>query len=164
MCIRDSVPPTATPTAAPTATPVPHDSGVPSTVCPSGHRAALERAQLRYVGTDTGWNRLHNLVDEQEEPWYFLAWEPGYPGEVTVEVVLDQPVLATDIRVAQDPYTVTSGTIEIVAADQQINLRLSGTNGWRTHTFDQPVELDRLTISRSQAETNIVELMVCVRP
>jgi len=159
-----TVTPTIAPTMTPTVTPVPYAGGVPNSVCATGARAELEFASLRYVGPNTGWGRLADLVDEQDGPWYFEAWEPGYPDPVTVEIVLTEPVLATQIRVAQDPYSETAGTIEIVAAGQTISLALSGVDGWQVHDFSPATELRSFTISRSQFESNIVEVLVCVEP
>lgn len=137
----------------------------PSDVCPSGFRAPLEQAVTSYVGPNQGWGRKDDLIDEQDGPNRFEAWEPGYPDEVVVEVALADPVIATDIRVAQDPFTPVDGVITIRvegAAAQPIELLLSGTEGWRVHTFDEPLVVTRFTIGREQAESNIMEVLVCV--
>ncbi len=139
-------------------------SGVANEVCPSGFRAELERADLRYLGDNRGWERKNDLTDEQDGPFYFTTWEPNYELPVTVEVVLDQPVSVLDLRVHQDPFTAVSGVISIDAADRQISVELSGTDGWRVHTFDEPTPLDRFTIRRDQREANVVEVLVCVDP
>ncbi len=142
------------------------DVGVPTTVCPSGLRARLEASDLTYVGSNQGWGRKDDLVDEQDGPFYFEAWEPNHELPVTVDVVLDQPALAADIRVHQDPFTPVSGTITILVTDDgeplEIGIGLSGTDGWRVHDFDQPVVIERFTIGRDIAEANIMEVMVCL--
>lgn len=135
-----------------------------NSVCLSGFRAPLESAQLRYVGENQGWGRLFDLVDEQDGPFYFQAWEPGYPDPVTVEVELAAPVEATEIRVAQDPFTPVDGSIFINAAGQDIVLELEGTEGWKGHRFDEISTLDRFTIRREAVASNIMEVLVCVAP
>lgn len=137
-------------------------AGVANSVCPSGQRAELELAALRYVGENQGWGRLFDLVDEQDGPHYYQAWEPGYPDPVTVEVILADPVMATEIRLAQDPFTPVDGDILIEAAGQQIAITLEGTEGWKQHVFAQPTRLDRFTIGRSSVTSNIMEVLVCV--
>ncbi len=171
-----TTPPT-TPTPTPTTTPPPTTSspttiptpnpGVASARCPSGHRAVLEDATLTYVGENEGWGRLADLVDEQDTQFTFEAWEPGYPNEVTVSVALDEPVLAVDIRVAQDPFTPVSGLIEITATLngqelERFDIELEGVDGWKAHSFEPPQLLDGFTITRRNAEANIMEVMVCV--
>ncbi len=136
--------------------------GVASTVCPSRARAELERAATRYVGENRGWGRKDDLVDEQDGPYYFMAWEPNYELPVTVEIILDEPVLATDIRVFQDPFTPVSGTISIEVAGEAAAIELSGTDGWRVHNFAQPILVDRFTIGRDAVESNIMEVVLCV--
>lgn len=137
-------------------------SGVDSDVCPSGTRAELEKASTRYVGENRGWNRKDDLVDEQDGPYYFMAWEPNYADLVTVELILTEPVLATDIRVFQDPFTPVSGTIAIDIADQAVKIELSETDGWRVHTFDTATRVERFTIERNDVESNIMEVMLCI--
>lgn len=151
---------TRTTTIDPDPTPQVQENGV----CQSGFRAPLESAQLRYVGENQGWGRLFDLVDEQDGPFYFQAWEPGYPDPVTVEVELAVPVEATEIRVAQDPFTPVDGSIFISAAGQDIVLELEGTEGWKVHRFDELPMLDRFTIRREAATSNIMEVLVCVAP
>ncbi|MGH1489278.1 MAG: hypothetical protein ACRBK7_07795 [Acidimicrobiales bacterium] len=161
-----AVPPTSvaptevSPTTGAT-TAVPIAVGVESSVCPSGTRAELERAATRYVGENRGWGRKDDLVDEQDGPYYFMAWEPNYDLPVTVEVILIEPVLATDIRVFQDPFTPVSGTITVDVADRQVDIELSGTDGWRIHDFDEPTLVDRFSISRNGVESNIMEVLLC---
>jgi len=142
-------------------------AGVPSVKCPSGSRAELENATLSYVGTNQGWNRLDDLVDEQDAEFEFEAWEPGYPDPVTVEVVLADPVSAVDIRVSQDPFTPVSGDIEFLAlaGDELVEtftITLDGVDGWREHTFAKPTIIDRFRITRSTEAANIMEVLVCV--
>jgi hypothetical protein len=134
---------------------------VASSVCPSGYRAALERSSSRYVGDNQGWGRKDDLIDEQDGPYYFMAWEPNYPQPVTVEITLAQSVQAVEFRVFQDPFTAVDGDITIEAAGRRFDIALSGMDGWRSHVFDQPVTVDSFTVSRSQAEANIMEVMVC---
>lgn len=174
--------PTIAPSAIPTRTETPTKSatitespmltqpnlngGVASTRCPSGYRALLETATLAYTTQNTGWDRLNNLVDEQDTTFTFEAWEPGYPLKVTVAVSLDQSVQAADIRVAQDPFTPVSGTIDITArlggaAVESFGIELGGVNGWKAHSFVQPVTIDGFTITRSNIEANIMEVMIC---
>ncbi len=159
---------TAPPTSEPdqstdTPLPVATAAGVANTVCPTGKRAALERATLSYIGQNEGWGRLNDLVDEQDGPHYFEAWEPGYPNPVTVLVVLDQPVVASEIRVAQDPFTPVAGTITLEAMGQEFALELEGTDGWAVAGFTSQV-LDRFTITRSDRQSNVMEVLVCVDP
>ncbi len=137
-------------------------AGVGNDVCPTGLRAELELATTRYVGDTTGWNRKDDLIDEQDGPFYFQAWEPGFDRPVEVEIVLDQPVLATEIRVAQDPYTPVAGAITVTIDGRSEPIGLDGTGGWRVLPLAQPTIVDRLTVGRDQAEANIVELLVCV--
>jgi hypothetical protein len=139
-------------------------AGVANDVCPSGSRAELETAALRYIGENRGWGRLFDLVDEQDGPHYYQAWEPGYPDPVTVEVTLTEPVLATEIRLAQDPFTPVDGDIFIEAAGQDLTITLEGTEGWKRHVFDEPTTLDRFTIRREAVTSNIMEVLVCVAP
>lgn len=135
--------------------------GAPNDVCPTRRRAKLEGAELSYMGDNTGWDRLDDLVDEQEGP-YYMTWEPNYPDPVTVSVRLEQPVMATEIRVAQDPITPVDGIISI-AIDEAVNdLTLSGLGGWKVLSFDEPRRLDDFTISRDSVGANIVELLVCI--
>lgn len=138
--------------------------GVSNDVCASGFRAELEWAAVRYVGDNRGWGRKDDLVDEQDGPFYFQAWEPNYELPVSVEIILNEPVLATDVRVAQDPFTPVAGIITVEAADQRFEIELSGTDGWRVHTFDTPTVIDRLTIGRDARESNIMEVLLCVEP
>ncbi len=137
--------------------------GVPNDVCPSGARAELEWAALQYVGTTRGWGRMEDLVDEQDGPFYFEGWEPGFTEPVSVQLILDEPVFATEVRVAQDPENPVSGTISIEAISAH-ELELSGTGGWQVLSFDEPLLLDSLTIERSAEESNVMELIVCVEP
>lgn len=135
-----------------------------TTVCPSGQRAPLELSTHTYTSANDGWSGKHHLVDEQDGPWYFMAWEPNYPELVTVEVVLDQQVLAGDIRVHQDPFTPVSGEVEIRIGSSVYPIALSGTDGWRVVTFSEPVVIDRFEISRDAAGENIMEVMICLEP
>lgn len=147
-------------------TPSDTEADAPTTVCPSGLRARLEAAELSYVGANQGWGRKDDLVDEQDGPYYFEAWEPNHELPVTVEVALDQPVLAADIRVHQDPFIPVSGTITVsipgTDGEQEFGIDLSGTDGWRVHTFDEPITIERFTIRRETAQANIMEVMVCL--
>lgn len=158
--IETTVPETTTPAVV-------VDPGLPSVKCPSGQRAPLELAALRYVGPNVGWNRLDDLVDEQDTEFTFEAWEPGYPDEVTVEVTLNQPVDAVDIRVAQDPFTPVSGDIEISTFFEgdlvdTFLLPLSGTDGWIANEFATTARIDQFTITRDGVSENIMEVLVCV--
>jgi hypothetical protein len=137
-------------------------AGVAGEVCPSGRRAELEAASTRYVGENRGWGRKDDLVDEQDGPYHFMAWEPNYEQVVTVEIGLTEPVLAADVRVFQDPFTPVSGTITIEIGGRTVDIELSGTDGWRVHTFPEPVLVDGLTIERNQPEENIMEVMLCL--
>lgn len=156
--------PTATATAVPTPTPEPFDEGVLTATCPNGRRAQLELASLAYSSANTGWGRLFNLVDEQDGPYYFLAWEPGYELAVTVEITLQEPALASDIRVHQDPYTPVAGAIGVTASGVAIEIPLSGVDGWRVHDFSPPIELRSFTITRDASTENIMEVVVCLAP
>lgn len=154
--------PTSEPTSEPTTEPeIGLAAGIVNQVCPSGLRAELELATTTYVGEATGWNRKDDLIDEQDGPFYFQAWEPGYDGPVEVEIVLEQPVLAAEIRVAQDPYTPVAGAITVTIDGRSDPIELDGTGGWRVLRLDEPTVLDRLTVRREQAEANIVELLIC---
>lgn len=137
-------------------------AGVDNAVCPSGRRAELELATTSYVGATTGWNRKDDLIDEQDGPFYFQAWEPGFDRPVEVEIVLDQPVLAAEVRVAQDPYTPVAGAITVTIDGRSEPIELDGTGGWRVLRLSEPTVLERLTVRRDQAEANIAELLVCV--
>ncbi len=137
-------------------------SARPSMVCPSGFRAPLELATVEYLSTETGWNRKDDLIDEQDAQYYFNTWEPNYPGLVQVEMILPEPVLATDLRVAQDPINEVSGVIDAETAGLSIRFVLEGLGGWRVHDFDEPTLVERVTFTRSEASANIVEVMVCV--
>lgn len=134
----------------------------PTTVCPSGFRAPLEMAGVLYLSEDIGWNRKDDLIDEQDSQYYYEAWEPNYPGIVQVEVVMPKPVMATELRVAQDTASEVSGVIDAEAAGQAIKFQLEGLGGWQVHAFDEPTLLDRFTLTRSGTDANIVEVMVCV--
>jgi len=136
--------------------------GVVNEVCPSGLRAELELATTSYVGEATGWNRKDDLVDEQDGPFYFQAWEPGFGEPVEVEILLERPVRAVEVRVAQDPYTPVAGVITVTIDGRSEPIELDGTGGWRVLSLSEPTVLDRLTVRREQAEANIVELLVCV--
>ncbi len=135
--------------------------GVANNVCPTGLRAQLERASLSYVGENQGWGRLADLVDEQDGPHYFEAWEPGYANTVTVLVQLEEPVIASEIRLAQDPFTPVSGTITVEALGRRFPIVLEGTDGWVVADFS-PQILDSFTITRSEAQSNVMEVLVCV--
>lgn len=135
---------------------------VDTSICPSGRRAPLERASLRYIGENTGWMRMVNLVDEQDGPYYFKGWEPGYGSSVTVELGLRQPVLVSEIRLAQDSDTAVSGLIAIGIPGDGFNIELDGVGGWKSHQFDVPVAIDTFTINRQSAESNVMEVIVCV--
>lgn len=153
----------STPTTSSPTTPGPATvGGVGNAVCPTEARAELEWAALRYVGENRGWGRKDDLVDEQDGPYYFEAWEPNHPDPVSVEVLLKDPVLATEIRLAQDPFTEVAGTIEVEVGAERFGIELSGTDGWRVHRFDQPQLLDRFTITRTAIESNVMEVLVCV--
>ena len=144
--------------------PLPHD-GVANSVCESGARAELERASLEYVSEATGWGRKDDLVNEQDGPFYFEAWEPNFSEPVSVEISLAEPVLATEIRVFQDPFTEVSGTIGIVTdSGSEFAIELSGVDGWKTHEFPEPELLAQLTVTREQEASNIMEILVCVLP
>lgn len=166
----DASSPTSVPQPAdsPSTDPQPADvelsAGVSNTVCPTGARAELEWAALRYVGSSRGWGRMDDLVDEQDGPYYFEAWEPNFAEPVSVEITLVDPVLATELRVAQDPFTEVGGTITVLAAETIIDLELSGVGGWQVHEFAEPTVVQTITITRSNADSNIMELMVCVAP
>ncbi len=138
--------------------------GVANDVCPTGSRAELEWSALAYVGENRGWGRKDDLVDEQEGPFYFEAWEPNYELPVSVEVTLRDPVSAVDIRVAQDPFTPVAGSIGIEIAGETVEIELSGTEGWRTHRFANPVVVERFTITRTERRANIMEVLLCVEP
>ncbi len=157
-----SVATTAPPTSGASSTRPVTDAGIDSDVCPSGRRAALENAQLRYVGDNQGWSRLDDLVDEQDGPFYFNGWEPGYPDDVTVEVLLAEPALAQDIRIAQDPYTPVSGLIAIGVIGEGFNLEMSGTGGWQVHDFGEPRIIGSFTINRQNPEANVMEVVICL--
>ncbi len=131
-------------------------------ICPSGRRAPLERASLRYVGENTGWMRMVNLVDEQDGPYYFKGWEPGYDSSVTVELGLQQPVLVSEIRLAQDSDNAVSGLIAVGIPGDGFNIELDGVGGWKSHQFEVPVAIDTFTINRQNAESNVMEVIVCV--
>ena len=162
------------PTPAPTGTStIPEDSvpapeppevslGLPNAVCPSGARAELERAALKYVSDLRGWGRMEDLVDEQDGPDYFEGWEPGFGETVAVQLILDQPVRATEFRVAQDPSNPVSGTIFLEAAQQTFEIELSGSGGWKVHELDAPLFIETVTIERRAEESNIMEFVVCV--
>ena len=142
-------------------------TGVASAKCPSGFRAELENATLRYVTQNQGWGRLDDLVDEQDAEFEFEAWEPGFPDLVTVEVDLGELVSAVDIRVSQDPFTPVNGDIEIetFVGDELIEsftIALDGVDGWRDHTFTEPALLERFWITRRTETANITEVVVCV--
>lgn len=156
--------PTPTATAVPTPTPEPRDVGIATQVCPAGRRAQLESSSLSYVSATTGWGRLYDLVDEQDGPYYFMAWEPGYSEPVTVEVVLSEPALAADIRVHQDPFTPVAGTIDIDVSGLAVQIELSGTDGWRVHEFGTATLIERFTITRDAFEENVMEVMICLSP
>lgn len=153
-----------TSTATPSPTPEPRDAGATTSVCASGRRAQLEFASLSYVTAATGWGRLYDLVDEQDGPYYFNAWEPGFTEPVTVELVLREPALAADIRVHQDPFTPVSGTIDIDVSGLTIAIGLAGTDGWQVHDFGAPTLIERFTISRDAFEENVMEVMICLAP
>lgn len=159
---------TATPTVISTPTPsptsIPWPPGATTTVCPSGKRAELEFASLAYTSAETGWQRLYDLVDEQDGPHYFMAWEPGYGGPVTVQVTLAEPVLAADIRVFQDPFTPVEGAIDMLAAGIPIEIPISGVDGWRVFDFGSPTEVGEFSITRDRPEENIMEVMICLAP
>lgn len=155
--------PTATPTPEPTATPT-YDQGAATTVCPSGRRASLERSTQTYTSALNGWGGSDHLVDEQNGPYYFQAWEPNFPDLVSVEVALDGQVLATDIRVFQDPFTPVAGEVEIVIGSTVYPIVLSGVDGWRVATFAEPMVLDRFEITRDATPENIMEVMICLAP
>ncbi len=142
--------------------PTPVGAGVVNDVCASGFRAPLERAALRYLSEERGWNRMADLTNEQDGPDYYGLWEPDYPGTVTVEVRLAEPVEATEVRLAQHPFAQVSGTITVDAGGQVLPIELSGMGGWRSHVFAQPTVLESFTITRNQPESNIVEVLVCV--
>ena len=131
-------------------------------VCPSGRRAPLEEATLRYVSVEQGWNRLDDLVDEQDGPYYLTDWEPGYPGTVSVEVVLAEAVEATAVRVAQNPFMEVAGTITVEVAGQVRSIALEGRGGWKEYRFIDPTTVDRFTITRNDERSNIIEVVVCV--
>ncbi len=155
---------TASTSATPPTSPVPAGySAVLNQACDSGFRAPLEQAVLRYVGPNQGWGRIDDLVDEQDGPYYFEAWEPGYPDEVTVEVVLAEPVNATEIMVAQDPFTPVSGAIDIQSSVVSGQIELSGTEGWRALVLPSTPKLSSFTIRRDDALENIMEVLVCVQ-
>jgi len=137
---------------------------MPSTVCPNGARAALETASLQYTSAATGWGRLDDLVDEQEGPFYFMAWEPNFPDPVTVRITLAEPVLASDLRVFQDPFTEVGGSIQIVTDSEAFSIGLSGVDGWRVNTFAEPTVITAFTVARTQMESNIMEVMICLAP
>lgn len=126
-------------------------------------RAELELSTERYVSENTGWDRKHHLTDEQNGPYYFSDWEPGYPLAVSVEVILAEQVWATELVVKQTPYSEASGVLEFRVGTEDVLVELSGMNVWRSHAFAEPVLMDRLTITRNDVATNIVELFVCVR-
>lgn len=111
-----------------------------------------------------GWQSLERLTDEQDGPAYWTTWEPRYPNKVVVEITLAQPVLATEIRVAQDPINHIFGNIEVVAGTTEIVLPLWGTGGWSSHEFPTPKLIESFTIARDQESENIVELLLCVEP
>lgn len=136
--------------------------GVANQVCGTGFRAPLERAALRYVSEEQGWNRMIDLVNEQDGPFYFGLWEPDYPGTVSVEVSLERPVQATEIRLAQHPYQDVSGTITVETAGMILPIELSGRDGFRSHTFVDPVVIDSFVITRSDPDSNITEVIICV--
>ena len=165
----DVTEPTSPTTSATPATPVIEiDPGLPSVKCQSGLRAPLERAALQYIGPNVGWNRLDDLVDEQDNEFTFEAWEPGFPDEVTVELTLNAPVDAVAIQVAQDPFTPVSGDIEISTFfDGELidtfSIPLSGVDGWEVNTFDTTTRIDRFTITRDDEAENIMEVLVCVQ-
>lgn len=119
---------------------------------------------MRYVSANTGWDRLYDLVNEQDGPYYFGGWEPNYPNQVQVEILLQDTVLASQIRVAQHPFDPVSGDINISAAGIDFSLTLSGIDGWQAYTFDPPVELDAFTVERNDVNSNIVEVLVCTEP
>ncbi len=138
------------------------DPGVANNVCSSGRRATLERADLEYISGEKGWNRKGDLVNEQDGPFYFGLWEPDYPGTVSVEVTLDAPVQATEILLAQHPYQDVSGVITVDIAGVTVPIQLSGRDGFKSHSFDQPVVVESFVITRSEAAANITEVIVCV--
>ncbi len=135
---------------------------VANLVCPSGYRAPLERAGTIYLSDETGWKKKDSLIDEQDGPHYYTEWEPNFEGFVAVEVVLPKPVMATDIRVAQNPFVEVGGTLNLEAAGNSFTLELQGMGGWVVHEFDEPTRLDRFTIERDNIKTNIVEVLICV--
>lgn len=121
-------------------------------------------ATLSYVGDDIGWDRKHMLVDEQDATGRWMAWEPGYANEVTVEVVLDAPVPVTDIRLAQDPFREMDGVITLGVNGNSYALQLGGIGGWQVQTFGAGTSVDRFTLSRASVASDIMEVLVCVEP
>lgn len=135
---------------------------IKKSVCASGLRAPLERASLRYVSENTGWMRMINLVDEQDEPFYFKGWEPGYKESVTVELGLAKPVWATEIKLAQHPELASGGLIAVGVPGGGFNIELDGIGGWKTHRFDEPVLLEAFTLNRQDEISEVMEVIVCV--
>lgn len=157
-----TAPTTTAPTSSTPETPATYVA-IANSECASGFRAPLEQATLRYVGANQGWGRIADLVDEQDGPFYFEAWEPGYPDDVTVEVALAEPVRATEIRVAQDPFTPVSGAIDIDSAIGSGAIQLSGTEGWRSLELPTTSLLTSFTIRRDAESENVMEVLVCVQ-
>jgi len=124
---------------------------------------------LRYVSENRGWGRPYDLIDHQDGPYYLTDWEPGYPNEVTVELAFAAPVRANALWVAQNPYREVSGSLQFAGSGIDgtpfaAEITLAGTGGWRSVDLSPPTIVDRFTITRSAAETNVVELLVCIAP
>lgn len=124
---------------------------------------------MRYVSENTGWGRPYDLIDHPDGPYYLSDWEPGYTLDVSVEVALPDPVLATSIMVAQNPYREVSGSLDlggnfVDGSPFDAEIVLSGTGGWRSHEINPPAVLERFTVTRNNPDTNVVELLVCVAP
>jgi len=129
----------------------------------------MDDATVGYVGENTGWGRPYDLIDNPDGPYYISDWEPGYPDEVSVELVLAEPVRATSIMVAQNPFRELGGAIQLSGAlldgsPFSAEIALSGSGGWRSHELNPPAVLDRFTVTRADPDANVVELLVCVAP
>ena len=163
---RDPVPSEPAPRDSVPSEPVPGSQlayeAVASPVCPSGHRAPLERAELNYIGESQGWVSKERLTDEQDDPFYHTVWEPNFPGDVTVEVVLAEPVLATDIRIARVADVNFSAIVTVRVVDRTVLFPTSGAGIWQAHSFAEPTLVDRFTIRRNDVDANIAEVLVCV--
>lgn len=88
---------------------------------------------------------------------------------MSVEVVLTEAARVAGIWVAQNPYQPVGGSLKLTGnyldgTPVDGSIALSGSGGWRSFEVNPPAVLDRFTITRNNADSDVVELLVCLAP